>query len=272
MKRFLAKLAFAHRHLWERDTFYCVSVVIGPAVLVGAVLAAIAWSALAATGMFDGSSGQKPPAEWAKPANQTGEWPRSDSTPNVVAPFLPLPTVDANGTIAGFPNKWSVQTRLIQFSATYNWTVTNTTLSMFTHEGASIDIERLMAGVSSTSQYVGVGAGLLVVRTPGIYALSARFERPASGLADCLSLLGFGGRRIFATLRRAMVQEYAFTFPAARFDLKPGLYGLAWEFGCWRNGQMTGPGKLTMLIEHPGESTLTPLRTNEVVMPLAASP
>ena len=44
MKRFLAKLAFIHRYIWERDALYCLSLFVGPSALLGAAAAAEAGS------------------------------------------------------------------------------------------------------------------------------------------------------------------------------------------------------------------------------------
>jgi hypothetical protein len=59
----------------------------------------------------------------------------------------------------------------------------------------------------------------------------------------------------------AVSRDYA----AAWFDLRPGLYPIAWAFGCWHNNEVAGPGRMTILISRPGDNTLLPAGPGDFV-------
>ncbi|HUB44623.1 MAG TPA: hypothetical protein VMB73_06525 [Acetobacteraceae bacterium] len=115
--------------------------------------------------------------------------------------------------------------------------------------------------------FVGAGVGFLAVRTAGIYVISARLDRPAAPAANCLVRTGFGPHRITSSLDLGIHNDLSRHFEAARFDLQPGLYRIGWVFGCWRGRDVTGPGKMTMLVGHPGETGLEPARADDIVRP-----
>jgi hypothetical protein len=71
--------------------------------------------------------------------------------------------------------------------------------------------------------------------------------------------------RTLSTLEVLSGAEVYKTFGAARFDLQPGLYQVGWAFGCWHDQEMTGPGRLTLPISHPGEAELVPMPANAIV-------
>ena len=52
---------------------------------------------------------------------------------------------------------------------------------------------------------------------------------------------------------------------AAWFDLQPGLYNMAWTFGCWHDHTMAGPGHMTILLRRPGEDALLPIKPEDFV-------
>ena len=123
-----------------------------------------------------------------------------------------------------------------------------------------------------TSLYVGVGEAFLVVKDGGIYALSARLERPAAPVADCLVRLGFGPRRIVSDLGVGISSELSKTFEPVRFSLQPALFAIGWAFGCWHDGEVVGPGRMTLLISRPGERDLQPASAGDIVRPKSAAP
>jgi hypothetical protein len=110
-----------------------------------------------------------------------------------------------------------------------------------------------------------VGSGFLAASTAGIYALSVRLERPAGRAANCLARLAFGQHRIVSNLQIDIIKDMAKSFDASRFDLKPGLYPISWAFGCWHDQDVIGPGQLTLLVGHPGETSLLPARDGDIV-------
>jgi len=266
MTRLLGKLGFIHRRLWQRDGLYRISMLIGPAPLLGGVAAAGLWAVVMAIGGFGAFTVQKPPAQWAVPAEAKDNWPTGANQLNVAEPYLPLPSVGADGVPQGFRAGWAVVTRPVQITPTYNAIFENRTLSSFFLEGPVVAISRLAAEGPKDVQFLAFGVGLLAVKSASIYALSARFERPAGPVANCLVLLAFAGRRILSSIDVNISLDHVKEFPPARFNLQPGLYSVAWEFACWHNKEMTGPGKFTVLIGHPGETGLTPMRPGDIVM------
>ncbi len=272
MKRFLAKLAFIHRYMWERDTLYCLSLFVGPAALLGVAGAAVAWMSATAFGITKSSS-QQPPTEWAKRSMDATMWPPGDPQPNTAKPYGPLPELDASGAPIGssFRPGWTVQIRSIEMISGQFWTIGSKAISGFINQGASIDIDRLKSSAPPASESVGVGTGLLIVRNAGLYSFAVRTDRFAATIADCLSSLHFAEKKITVARDNGLFADFARTYPASHFDLKPGLYFMAWEFGCWRNQQLVGPGTLTVLMARPGEVELSPIRREDVVFPTGNS-
>ena len=268
MKRFLAKLAFIHRYIWERDALYCLSLFVGPSALLGAAAAALAWMSVTAIG-FTASSSQQPPTEWAKRALDATMWPPGDSQPNTAKPYALLPELDASGSPAesSFRPGWTVQIRSIEMVSGHFWTIGPKAISGFINQGASIDIYRIKSSAPPASESIGMGTTLLIVRTAGLYSLAVKTERFTATPADCLSSLHFADKKITVARDNGLFTDFARTYPAAHFDLKPGLYFMAWEFGCWRDKQLTGPGTLTVLMARPGETELSPIRAEDVVFP-----
>ncbi|HXT80886.1 MAG TPA: hypothetical protein VN702_15080 [Acetobacteraceae bacterium] len=258
MSRFFGKLAFIHRRLWQRDGLYSASLLLGPAPIFGCAAAAALWLAL--------HGGKHPPPAWAVPHGSIVSG-APDGEPKTVQPSRPLPALEADGTLAGYEAGWVATTHPIAVSATLDVDVKRTALTAFPLDGASFDMGQIIKGGLAGSLYVGEGAGFLAVRMAGVYALSARIERPAGPRADCLIRLGFGSGRIVSNLELAVVRDLARSFDAARFDLQPGLYRIGWAFGCWHDQTVVGPGRMTLLVGHPGDRTLLPARPDDIVRP-----
>ncbi len=138
------------------------------------------------------------------------------------------------------------------------------TFNTFSFDDAAIDMSRIVASGPKDTLYVGIISGFFVVREAGVYAMTARFERPAGPTADCLTRLGFGNGRIVSNVNVDLVNSVSQTFDVAKFNLRPGLYPIGWAFGCWHDQEVLGPGRMTILVQHPGEDTLRPIRPTDI--------
>ncbi len=261
----LKKLGFIHRRLWGRDELYRLAVLLGPASLLGCLLAAILWEGIAVVGAMNNH-----PLPWAVPEGPR-LWSASDGQSHTVQPSSALPSMRPDGTLAGYEPGWRATINPIEVGAASQVDVKTTVLVVFPFDGSSIDMERLLIAGPKNSQFVGEGQAFFVVKTPGIYTLSARLERPAAPQADCLVRLAFGPQRVISNLKLAISTELSITYDPISFDLQPGLYSTAWAFGCWHDHLMTTPGRLTVLVGHPGEDALLPARLNDFVR-LGAAP
>jgi hypothetical protein len=259
MNRFFRKFGFIHSHLWRHDGFYRAALLFGPAPLLGCMLAGALWASTAA---LEGKTNQVP--RWAIPQGPD-VWNTATDQPHTVEPTRPLPSISADGTLSGYAVGWRAAIAPIQVSPTLDVDVKATRLTGFVVDVPGVEMSQIIAEGPKDQLYVGVGSGFLVVRTAGVYALSARLERPAGGAANCLIRLGFGSHRIVSNLEVAMVDDVSKAFAAARFELRPGLYPLGWAFGCWHDQEVTAPGRMILLVGHPGEGTLLPARPDDIV-------
>lgn len=194
---------------------------------------------------------------------QASGWGEGDRI-NHVPPTKPLPPATASGGWEGYAPGWRVGAQPIQLTAT-DVTVEPTRLSSFISTRPGDDMPEILARGPADSLFVDVGLGFLVVPTAGTYALTTRLERPAASPAACLVRLGFGPHRVTSNIELGFETDFSRTFPVARFALEPGLYSIGWAFGCWHNHRITAPGRMTVLIQRPGETALTPVRPNEIV-------
>jgi hypothetical protein len=262
------RLGAMHRVLWYRDWRYRIGLLVGLAPLFGGAVAAGAWFAARSLGVGPGSA---PPPVWATPVDK-GAAENPSAQPRIVAPAAPLPAITADGRFPGYAKGWQVVTDPITVSATFDVDVEVNPLTGFTLDGSSIDMARIMAEARQAPLFVAVGTGQLVVREAGTYTVSARLDRPAGPRADCLVRVGFGPDRIISNLRLGLVNDTAYDFEPARFELQPGLYSIGWAFGCWQGQAMLGPGRFTLLIGHPGEAAPAPARDGDVVRAESAKP
>jgi hypothetical protein len=259
MSQFFSKLSFIHRRLWDRDGFYRVALLFGPAPLIGCGVAAGIW--------FMGRALPAPivhPPDWGKPPQAAENWSITGE-PQTVQPARPIPPVGANGGLSGYEAGWRATIHAVEVSPTFNTQINPTPLGAFFVDGSTIDLSQIIAAGTEGTKFVGTGSGFLVIRTQGTYALSLRFERPAGPTADCLTRLGFGPRRVVSNYALAFPGNTSKTFDAARFDLQPGLYPIGWALGCWRDQETVGPGRITVLISHPGDQGLQPARPDDIV-------
>jgi hypothetical protein len=266
MRQWVSKLKFIHGRLWDRDGIYRVAVLLGPAPAIGCSVAAAIWFMIRTL-----PAPIAQPPDWAKPTQAAENWSTTDE-PHKVEPEAPIPQAGAHGGLSGYDAGWRATIRAIEVSPTFNTDIKPTPLSAFGVDGSTIDLAQVIAAGPQNTKFVGVGSGFLVVRTPGIYALSARFERAPGPAADCLIRLGFGPRKVVSNYALGFRGNDSKTFDAVRFDLQPGLYPMFWVLGCWRDQQPIGPGRLTVLVSHPGDPTLQAASPDEIVRPESPAP
>jgi hypothetical protein len=259
--RKMSKLGFIHRRLWDRDGIYRLAVLFGPAPLIGCGVAAGIWWMLRAL-----PAPVVQPPEWAKLPQATENW-SSAGEPHTVQPARPIPAAGASDGLSGYEAGWRATIHEVEVSPTLNTEIKPTALNAFSVDGSTIDLAQIIEAGPKGTKFVGAGSGFLVIRTPGTYALSLRFERPPGPIADCLTRLGFGSRKVVANLALAFPGNDSKTFDAVRFDLQPGLYPIGWVLGCWRDRETVGPGRITVLISHPGDQALQPARPDDIVRP-----
>lgn len=260
MRLFFGKLGFIHRRLWERDGLYRVAVLAGPPPLIGCAVAACIWLLLRAT------VPAAPLPKWGIPPLAAENWSDAEG-PQTLKPSRPLPPIDANGELSGYEKGMRGEIHTVVVSPTYNTDINRTISSSFFIDGLVGDMTQIVAEGPQHAKFIGGGAGFLVVKTPGLYALSARFDRPPGPTADCLVRLSFGPRRVVSSYNLANAGNTTKTYEAIRFDLQPGLYPISWIIGCWREQETIGPGRVTILLRHPGDETLQPAGPDDIVRP-----
>ncbi len=235
MKRLFSKLGFIHECLWQREGAYRAALLLGPAPLLGAAVAVALWGGVSE---FRALTYQPPPwATWSAP----NMWSDGATRPQVLQPARPLPDIGADGALVGYQPGWKVSARPIEVSPTMNVDVKTNALTGFVVSDPAIDMAQVIAGGPKDALFIGVGTGLFVVRETGIYTLSVRLERPFGPAVTCLTRLGFGPHRVSSNVT-VNIAIGAKDFALVPFDLQPGLYPIAWAFGCWRDQQTTGPG------------------------------
>ncbi len=260
MSQFFSKFGFIHRRLWDRDGTYRLALLFGPAPLIGCGVAVGIWFIIRA---FPGSHVQLP--EWAKIPRPTDRWNTSEV--QTIPPARPLPPAGAHGGLSGYEPGWQATTHAVEVTPTWNTEIKQTALSGFFIDGSTIELDAIIAAGPKNTRFIGSGSAFLVVRTPGIYALSLRLEKPLGQVADCLTRLSLGPRKINANFEIATPGNISKVFDTARFDLQPGLYPIGWALGCWKDQEMVGRARITVLISHPGEQALQPARPDDIVRP-----
>ena len=261
MRLLFSKLGYIHHRLWDRGGFYRIALLFGPAPLIGCGAAAGIWFMVQA---FPAPAVQPP--DWGKSPQAAENWSITGE-PQTLAPASPIPPVDANGGFAGYEAGWRAAIHTVEVSPTLTTEIKPTPLKSFLVDGSQIDLAQIIAAGPKNTKLVGVGSGFLVIRAPGTYAISLRFERPPGPTADCLTRLGFGPRKVTSTFELANLGNVSKTYDAVRFELQPGLYPITGVLGCWRGQETVGPGRITVLMSHPGDQTLQPARPEDIVRP-----
>jgi len=246
-----SKFAFVHRQLWRDDWYYRASLFLGPAPIVGCLLGFVFWMGIqyATTAA---------PPNWATPKGADKNWHAAGYLPHPVSPDAPLPAVGADGQFVGYKRGWQFITRAGKVTPDNDIVMDNVPQTAFTIDTASVDMDTIMAKGPPMWLYAALGRGYLVVQNAGVYGLSLLFERDAGQPANCLSRLTLGGRSLVANLNLNLYAKVSVRYDGAQFDMRPGLYHLIWEFTCWHGEHVIGPGRSTLLIAHPGETTLQP--------------
>src|ERR1700722_15205880 len=139
MSLFFSKLGFVHRRLWDRDGFYRVALLFGPAPLIGCGVAAGIWYVLQA---FPAPIVQPP--DWGKPPQSAENWSTTGEV-HTVQPARSIPSVGANGGLRGYEAGWRATTHAIEISPTYNTEITPTPESAFLVDGSTIDLASIIA-------------------------------------------------------------------------------------------------------------------------------
>ena len=88
MSRFFQKLSFIHHRLWQRDGIYPAALLLGPAPLLGGVLAYTLWIIVAALG---GTATNDASLRWAVPQRADDAWDAGadrPQAPNRASRFL----------------------------------------------------------------------------------------------------------------------------------------------------------------------------------------
>lgn len=263
MTRFLAKLAFIHRRLWQRDGTYRTAILLGPSPLLGAAGAAGLWYGLQALA--------QPPA--AIPGHMPWAQARAAVSPGttgatVAKPAAALPQIQSDGSFAGYRPGWRGSIHSLTVLPTLDAELSPAESKRFPIPGTEIGMDSILPAGETTGQalYVGIGEAMVPVTAAGPYGLGLHMERFGGGPATCLVRLVFAGRRIVSELnidQHDSVRDYG----PAGFDLQPGLYPLSVAFGCWRDGRMVGPGRIGVMLRRPGEGTLRPIGPAELIRP-----
>ena len=259
MGRFFGKLGFVHRELWAGNPLYRLSVLAGPAPLVGALLAGVLWVA----GVGGLGTGRSAP-RWATPEPHD-TWNSADGPIRSVKPRASLPLVDAEGNLAGYKPGPRLATQPIQVQGNFDVNVESAVLTAVPYDSARLEMDRVIANGPKQGLYVGVADGILAIRTAGVYTLTLRLERPPAQPSSCISRLGFGEHRVISNVDLSLYNQEDKTFPGTQFELEPGLYPIAWVFGCWHEQTETAPGSLTLIIGHPDDVQPLPARADDIL-------
>lgn len=258
MKLFLAKLAFVHRRLWQRDGTYRAAVVLGPPPLLAAILAALLWLGVHASSPPRPATAPLPP--WAAPSG-----PRtavSTDAPRAIAPGMELP---ASGLPAGLVAGWRGGIQPVEIGAAMDANVLPKRLAPLVLDEPSLDLQPIMKAGPAIGRFVGVGMATLVIHTAGIYALTLRLQRADTERLTCLQRLVFDNQRVVSNLELDLLGPATRNFEPVSFALQPGLYPIAAAFGCWADQQEKGAARLSVLIRHPGEQDFRPARADEIL-------
>lgn len=269
MSRLLGKIGFIHRLLWSRSGLYCACLLLGPAPLLGAGLALAVWGLTSTVGAM--TAAPPAPPQWAKP-NHSSNLNEAGRVVTDIHPTVTLPTTTDDGTLEGYRAGWQVVTYGFRVSPTFAIGIESTPLASFFLDGPTMDLTRLSSGEPRKGLYAGVGTAMFVVKAPGRYQLSAKLERAAGMPANCLTRVVFGGRWLLSDIALNLVTETVKIYRGAWFELAPGLYPINFVFSCWHNQTTDGSGRMTLLVQHPEETALSPARSGDVVRRATVKP
>ena len=259
---FAAKLGFVHRTLWQRDKLYRWAVLLGPPPVLGCAAASLAWAAFQYFAPFAARpSGDAPWAHWTRPTQQEGQ-------PLAEAPTGPLPARDPSGRFPGWQTGWVGQIQPIRVDAMFETSLIPSVIAHFAIDQTTIPMQPILDAGPPTGLFIGDVKTLFPVKTPGVYAFSVRFTRSSPQSANCLVWLNSNKHRLVRAISVNMNGNSVVNYPPTEFRLEPGMFLLEIITGCWRGEQMVGPGELTMMVRHPGESALQPARAEDLIKPI----
>ena len=264
MKRFMAKLGFVHRTLWQREHAYRWAALFGPPPLMGCAVAFLVWTGTQRLGAHappDTPDGNVPWAHWTRPVAQGGQ-------PFGEMPNAPLPQRDASGGYVGFQPGWAGAIQPMTVDATMDVNVVATSLGSFTLDQPTIPLARVGDAGPPTGLFVGTGRTFFTVRTGGLYAFSARLARTGTQSANCVVRLGSAHHRILRNVVLGAAGDAVLNFPSTEFRLDPGLFLLQVAVGCWRGDSMNGSGELILMVRRPGDAASRPAAADELVRPV----
>jgi hypothetical protein len=262
MKRFGAKLGFVHRTLWQCDPTYRWAALLGPPPLIGCAVAALAlagWQRLPRDAAVPG--GDAPWAHWTRPVLNDGQ-------PYAEASAAALPQTDAGGRFVGFQPGWTGEIKPMTVDATMDVDVSPSALASFTIDGPTISLARILNAGPPSGLFVGGAETFFVVRTPGVYAFSARLVWQGAQTADCLVRLVAPRHNMIRNVTVNIDSQGVVNYPPMEFTLEKGLFRLRAAAGCWRDQHPVGPGALTLMVRRPGEAALSPAAADELIRPV----
>ncbi|HVY14393.1 MAG TPA: hypothetical protein VHB27_04140 [Rhodopila sp.] len=256
MRRIFARLGCAHEHLWKQGGFYRIALLLGPAPLAGLALGAALWSGYHAL-----TRTEEPVVPWAAAPPPI----EPEQGPVALSPWRPLPALDADGVPADYTRGWLVTAHAVTISSVMNVEISRQVLGPLALNSSVADMGGILAERPQSDLFVAVANGALVVHEPGSYRLTARLERPAGRPTQCDVRLVLGAKRVIWSLNIGSDRASRHMFDPMTFDLKPGLYRIGYSFGCWDAGAMVNVGRLSIVMQRPGETEFSPIRAEEVV-------
>jgi hypothetical protein len=162
MRRLVAKLAFVHRTLWQRDQAYRWAALLGPPPLLGCALAALVWAVVLQRAQHaPAAEGDAPWARWTRPVPQ-------EVQPFTEAPSAALPQTDASGRFVGFQLGWLGAIHPMSVDRTLDANVLDSVLATFTLDQPTIPLARVLDAGPPTGLFVGAAKAFFVVQTPGL--------------------------------------------------------------------------------------------------------
>ncbi len=258
--RWLAKIAFVHRTLWQRDHAYRWAVLLGPPPVFGVAMAALVLAALPAIWPAASTqTGRAPWAHWTRPVAQEGQ--------PFAEPTLKLPQQDASGHYRGLQTGWRSDVHPMSVDATLDADVSGSVLTSFNLDQPDVPLQRVVDAGPPTGLFVASAQSFFVVETPGLYAFSLRLALSGTQSADCLARLSSPRHRMLRNITLNTQSRAVLSYPETRFRLERGLFKVGVAVGCWRGDRVLGTGDLTLMVREPGETALRPATANELLRP-----
>ena len=260
MNRHVAKLAFAHRKIWQSDPTYRAAVLLGPPPAIGFVVGAAIWAVLHGVGTIEPAQGWAVASSAALPNDR----------PRTEAPLARLPPVDTEGGLQGFTPGWLGSIHHAEVTPTLDVKVEDEATSGFMLNTSSIGVEKIIEKAPTRGISVGIEGAALAVRDAGRTTLALRLDRSDGATANCLLRMAINGHRIVSSYEINLAPFASKTLDPVSLELQPGLYSIAIGFGCWREQQMVGSARLSVLIRRPGEPSLHSVGPDEILRPISA--